>query len=85
MLCAALDRGEMARYNAIGPQALRDLHRNNGAPPSVLRPELLAKLKVRLKEPPPDSGLWTSGKVAQVGFFENWICGIVDFRNPDVY
>ena len=36
----------LARYNAIGPQALGDLRRNNGAPPSVLKPELLAKLKV---------------------------------------
>src|SRR5215470_12729216 len=28
----------LARYNAIGPQALGDLRRNNGAPPSVLKP-----------------------------------------------
>jgi transposase len=35
--------------------------------PSVLKPDLLAKLKVRLKEPPADGGLWTSGKVA------NWM------------
>ena len=33
VLCAALDRGAIARYNAIGPQALGDLRRNNGAPP----------------------------------------------------
>jgi transposase len=59
----------LARYNAIGPQALGDLRRNNGAPPSVLKPELLAKLKVRLQEPPPDGGLWTSGKVA------HWMAG----------
>jgi transposase len=59
----------LARYNAIGPQALGDLRRNNGAPPSVLKPELLAKLKVRLREPPPDGGLWTSGKVA------HWMAG----------
>ena len=26
----------LARYNAVGPQALGDLRRNNGAPPSVL-------------------------------------------------
>jgi transposase len=55
----------LARYNALGPAALGDLRRNNGAQPSVLKPELLAKLKVRLKEPPPDGGLWTSGKVAR--------------------
>jgi hypothetical protein len=55
----------LARYNAVGPQALGDLRRNDGAPPSVLKPEFLAKLRVRLNEPPPDGGLWTSGKVNQ--------------------
>ena len=59
----------LARYNAVGPQALGDLRRNNGAPPSVLKPELLAKLRARLNEPPPDGGLWTSGKVA------HWMAG----------
>ena len=58
----------LARYNAVGPQALGDLRRNNGAQ-SVLKPELLAKLKVRLEGPPPDGGLWTSGKVA------HWMAG----------
>ena len=53
-----------ARYNALGPQALGDLRRNNGTRPSVLKPELLEKLKVRLKQPPPDGGIWTSRKVA---------------------
>ena len=57
----------LARYNALGPKALGDLRRNNGMRPSVLKPDLLAKLKVRLKEPPADGGLWTSGKVA------NWM------------
>src|SRR4051794_33461254 len=32
--------------------------------PWVLRPDLLEKLKDRLREPPPDGGLWTSPKVA---------------------
>jgi len=59
----------LARYNAVGPQALGDLRRNNGTQPSVLKPELLAKLKVRLVEPPPDGGLWTSGKAA------HWMAG----------
>src|SRR4051812_19274067 len=54
----------LARYNAQGPQALGDLRRRNGTSPSVLRPDLLEKLKVRLREPPPDGGLWTSPKVA---------------------
>ena len=47
----------LARYNAVGPQALGDLRRNNGAPPSVLKAELLAKLRVRLNEPPPDPAI----------------------------
>src|SRR4029077_14198951 len=46
----------VARYTALGPAALRDLRRNNGSEPSVLKPELLEKLKDRLKEPPPDGG-----------------------------
>jgi transposase len=54
----------LARYNTLGPRALGDLRRGNGAQPSVLKPELLATLKLRLREPPPDGGLWTSGKVA---------------------
>ena len=44
----------LARYNALGATALGDLRRNNGASPSVLKSELLAKLKVRIKEPPLD-------------------------------
>jgi transposase len=54
----------LARYNAQGPQALGDLRRHNGRSPSVLKPDLLDKLKDRLREPPPDGGLWTSPKVA---------------------
>jgi transposase len=53
-----------ARYNAEGPESLGDLRRRNGASATVLKPELLAKLRVRLKEPPDDGGLWTSAKVA---------------------
>src|SRR5687767_10070176 len=55
----------LARDNAQGPQALGDLRRRNGTSPSILRPELLDKLKDRLREPPPDGGLWTSPKVAR--------------------
>ena len=54
----------LARYNAHGPQALGDLRRRNGTSPSVLRPDLLDKLKARVREPPPDGGLWTGPKVA---------------------
>src|SRR3954467_4079778 len=54
----------LARYNAHGPEALGDLRRRNGGVPSVLRPELLARLRARLTQPPPDGGLWSSRKVA---------------------
>src|SRR5215210_635491 len=54
----------LARDNAQGLQALGDLRRRNGTSPSVLKPDLLDKLKDRLREPPPDGGLWTSPKVA---------------------
>src|SRR5215204_1121581 len=54
----------LARYNAHGPEALGDLRRRNGSAPSVLRPELLARLPERLATPPSDGGLWTSPKVA---------------------
>jgi transposase len=54
----------LARYNAEGPEALGDLRRRNGAPATVLKPELLEKLRARLCAPPPDGGLWSSRKVA---------------------
>ncbi len=53
-----------ARYNAEGPEALGGLRRRNGAPATVLKPEVLEKLRLRLKEAPDDGGVWTSGKVA---------------------
>src|SRR3982750_2684282 len=59
----------LARYNAGGPQVLGDLRRRNGASPTILRPDLLDKLKDRLREPPPDGGLWTGPKVAR------WMAG----------
>ena len=54
----------LARYNAGGLPALGDLRRNNGRAPSLLKPELLERLRVRLADPPPDGGLWTSRTVA---------------------
>lgn len=59
----------LARYNAHGPDALGDLRRANGTRTSVLRPELLARLRARLADPPPDGGLWTGPKVAR------WMAG----------
>ena len=55
----------LARYNAQGLPALGDLRRRNGGSPTILRSDLLDKLKDRLREPPPDGGLWTSPKVAR--------------------
>jgi transposase len=54
----------LARYNAGGAEALGDLRRRNGASATILKPDLLAKLGDRLREPPPDGGLWSSRKVA---------------------
>lgn len=59
----------LARYNAEGPEALGDLRRRNGASATILKPELLAKLRGRLREPPPDGGLWSSRKAA------DWMAG----------
>ena len=55
----------LERYNAIGPSALGDLRRGNGARATVLKPDLLERLRVRLDQPPPDGGRWSSGKVAR--------------------
>src|SRR6476619_4466350 len=54
----------LARYNAEGAEFLGDLRRRNGASATILRPDLLAKLRDRLRKPPPDGGLWSSRKVA---------------------
>lgn len=54
----------LERYNALGPSALGDLRRGNGAGATVLRTELLERLRARLVVPPPDGGVWTSVKVA---------------------
>ena len=54
----------LERYNALGPAALGDLRRDNGREATVLNPDLLERLRVRLEEPPPDGGRWTCAKVA---------------------
>jgi transposase len=54
----------LARYNAQGPDALGDLRRHNGTSRTILKQALLDSLRVRLAEPPPDQGFWTSRKVA---------------------
>ena len=65
----------LARYNAEGPDALGDLRRHNGRVRTILRPELLDKLRPRLAEPPPDGGLWTSRKVAA------WMAGELELAS----
>ena len=54
----------LARYNAGGPDALGDLRRRNGTRPTILKPALLDRLRLRLARPPPDGGLWSSRKAA---------------------
>ena len=56
----------LERYNASGPEALANGRRRNGLKPSLLTPEVLEMMRVRLAEPPPDGGLWSSRKVAGV-------------------
>ena len=55
----------LARYNAEGPETLGDLRRRNGATATILKPDLLAKLGDRLREPPADGGPWSSRKVGR--------------------
>ena len=54
----------LERYNAFGPAALGDLRRDNGSVATILKPELLGRLR-ELNAPPADGGVWTSGKVAR--------------------
>lgn len=54
----------LARYNSFGPSSLGDRRRGNGAKARLLTPEMLAKLRQRVKTPPEDGGVWTSKKVA---------------------
>src|SRR3954453_17571401 len=62
-----------ARYNAGGPDALGDLRRGNGARPTILTPELLDRLRLRLAGPPADGGLWARRKGA--GWVAGWMAG----------
>ncbi len=56
----------LERYNASGPEALANGRRRNGLKPSLLTAEVLEVVRLRLAEPPPDGGLWSSRKVADV-------------------
>ena len=54
------------RYNASGLTALANGRRHNGLKPSLLTPEVLEAVRLRLAEPPPDGGVWSSRRVADV-------------------
>ncbi len=54
------------RYNASGPEALANGRRRTGLKPSLLTAEVLEMVRLRLAEPPPDGGLWSSRKVAEI-------------------
>jgi transposase len=56
----------LVRYNRFGPSSLGDRRRRNGAKPRILTPEILARLRERVKTPPDDGGVWTAKKVATV-------------------
>src|SRR3954452_16873408 len=81
-----------ARYNAEGFAALGDLRRHNGRAPSLLKPDLLERLRVRLADPPPDGGLvdeWESGVLdgrrarACLGLCPTWLGGSARDRVVD--
>ena len=42
----------LSRYNKLGPSSLGDRRRSNGSEATILKPEVLAVLKERLKKPP---------------------------------
>lgn len=56
-------RRTVRRYNASGPDGLKDRRAENGAP-RVLDEEGLTALKDCLERPPGDGGLWSGPKVA---------------------
>ncbi len=59
----AWGRAILKRYNAHGPDALRDGRRDNGSD-SLLSAEQRAELFAALQAEPPDGGLWSGPKVA---------------------
>ena len=66
-----LGQVDLERYTASGPDALADGQRRNGSKPRLLEARLLTAevlevVRLRLAEPPPDGGLWSSREVADV-------------------
>jgi transposase len=70
----------LERYNAFGPASLGDRRRGNGAKPKLLTPEMLAKLRERLKTPPDDGGVWTAKKVAAFMAAELGLASVAEQR-----
>jgi hypothetical protein len=58
-------RALINRYNEGGPETLGDRRAGNGMKPTILTPAALAALKVRIRTPPADGGLWTGPKIAR--------------------
>ena len=52
------------RYNDDGPAGMADRRHANPGQPPLVPSDVCEELRVRLAEPPPDGGLWTSPKVA---------------------
>ena len=52
------------RCNQFGPDALGDRGLSNATSARLLTPELLDKLRARLKSLPPDGGVWNTTKIA---------------------
>lgn len=53
------------RYNEGGPERLGERRATNGAEPTILTPQALEALKVRINTPPDDGGQWSGPKVAR--------------------
>ena len=62
----------VVRYNAEGPDALGDLRRRNGSTARVLTPEVLAKLRVHLKEPPVERRLAGARHPVRMAVAADW-------------
>ena len=61
----------LSRYNKLGPSSLGDRRRSNGSEATILKPEVLAVLKERLKKPPADGGCGL-GRRWRLGWRANW-------------
>jgi transposase len=70
----------LVRYNTFGPSSLGDRRRGNGAKATLLTPEMLNKLRERVKTPPDDGGVWTAKKVADFMAAELGLASVAEQR-----